>query len=93
MAKRENYSDLDELIHNGGPEFFAVIPAGDLANSAGDESGKWARVGTEYKNDRSAAVSAFNFRHKLGADRVRVAARGRFVYVYFKPVEEVAEAA
>lgn len=87
MAKRENYDDLDELLAAGAALGFA-----DASALSSVPAGAWTRVRTEYKTEHSANASASIFRRKLGRDRVRVAARGRFVYVYFKPVE-VAEAA
>ena len=99
MAKRENCIDLDELIRSG-LDIEPMTLKG--MESTGGAPGFWYCVArevgpncaaqAEYKNDRSAASTASLVRKKLGRDRVRVAARGRFVYVYFKPVE-VAEAA
>ena len=87
MAKRENYDDLNELLKNNAQ--LGHRPANGLTNAP---LCTWLRVSTEYKTEHSANASASIFRRKLGRDRVRVAARGRFVYVYFKPIE-VAEAA
>lgn len=90
MAKRENYDDLDELLGNGAE--LSKIHAGSIKRFEDALRCCWFRISTEYKTEHSANASASIFRRKLGRDRVRVAARGRFVYVYFKPVE-VAEAA